>query len=90
MNENGFEVLLANGRARALRFVSGVLELIAERAFAPGQPMEMKVASSDELQRTLVGKSAGSKRREDGAFEVRVRLHSLTREDRAWLEQVFR
>jgi hypothetical protein len=52
--------------------------------------MEMKVASSDELQRTLVGKSAGSKRREDGAFDVRVRLHSLTREDRAWLEQVFR
>jgi hypothetical protein len=85
MNENGFEILLPGGeRARALRYVNGVLELIAQRAFAPGQPMEMNVA--DGTGRRLVGKSAGSKRREDGAFDVRVRLHSLTREDRAWLE----
>jgi hypothetical protein len=37
----------------------------------------------------LLGKSAGSKRREDQRFDVRVRLHSLRREDRLRLEGLF-
>jgi hypothetical protein len=83
------EVVLENGeRASAQRYVSGVLELICPRAFAPGQPMQLTVVAT-EPSFTLVGKSAGSKRRSDGAFDVRLRLHSLRREAREWLEQTF-
>lgn len=89
MNEEGLEVVLASGeRARALGYVNGVLELVCPKAAAPGQPVELSVVAAEPAL-SLIGKSAGSKLREDGSFTVKLRLHSLRREARQWLEQAF-
>jgi hypothetical protein len=87
------EVVLPSGEsARAVAWGGGdVLSLICPSAFAPGQPVELKASSEHSTESiTVVGKSGGSKRRPDGAFDVRLRLHSLRREQRAWLDEAFR
>lgn len=85
------EVVLPSGeRAKAVEWKADVLALICPNAFAPGQPLELTASHEGSAQSVaLVGKSAGSKRRPDGAFDVRVRIHSLRREQRAWLEAAF-
>jgi hypothetical protein len=52
------------------------------RPFAPGEPLVLRLES-----RRFDAKAIGSKRREDGAFDVRARLVNLRRDDRAWLEE---
>jgi len=85
------EVVLPSGeRARAVAWSADTLALICSNAFAPGQPVELKASHEGSAETvTLVGKSAGSKRRPDGAFDVRLRIHSLRREQRAWLDTAF-
>jgi hypothetical protein len=74
----------------ACNYDGAVLALICERAHPPGRPLELSLCIEGiELPLTLRGKSAGSKRRDDQRFDVRLRLHSLRREDRAQLEQLF-
>jgi hypothetical protein len=81
-----FEIVLWDGqRGRTGHYVGGVLTLVCPCAFAPGQPMALHVSTAGEPL-ALVGKAAGSKRRADGSFDVRLRLHSLRREAREWLE----
>ena len=68
------------GHALSLEGEERIL-LTANRAFAPGTPMEltMKLDSGPLL---LQAKSLGSKRRHDGLFDVRARLVTLRRADR--------
>jgi hypothetical protein len=61
------------------------LTLICDRAEPPGRPLELRTRIGDE-EIPLHGRSAGSKRREDGKFTVVMRLQSLRREQRALLE----
>ena len=85
------EVVLPSGdRARAVAWSDDVLSLICPSAFAPGQPVELRASHDGSVESvTLVGKSAGCKRRPDGAFDVKLRIHSLRREQRAWLDNAF-
>jgi hypothetical protein len=74
----------------ACGYDGAVLALICERAHPPGRPLELSLrVEGAELPLTLRGKSAGSKRRDDQRFDVRLRLHSLRREQRQQLEQLF-
>jgi hypothetical protein len=84
------EMTLPSGaKAKAVEWKPDVLSLICANAFAPGQPVELKAAGEGGAVIALIGKSGGSKKREDGAFDVKLRLHSLRREQRAWLDATF-
>jgi hypothetical protein len=74
--------------ALAVAFDLGILHLICDRAHPPGRPLAFIVSLADS-NLSLTGKSAGSKRRVDDRFDVRVRLSSLRREQRAKLESAF-
>lgn len=63
-----------------------VLTLSSPRAFAPGAPIRFS-ASSGETVRSFEGRTIGSKRIDDGHFEVRMRFVNLRRVDREWLLQ---
>lgn len=61
---------------------------ISPKAFPPGKPLTFSMLLADgELP--LSGRCIGSKKRDDGSFELRVRLTNLRREARARIEQVF-
>jgi hypothetical protein len=84
------EVLLPSGaKAKAVEWRPDVLSLICPNAFAPGQPVELKAQGEGGEVIALIGKSSGSKKRDDGAFDVKLRLHSLRREQRTWLDGVW-
>jgi len=84
---SGCELVLAGGHeGRAERFDGAVLSLVCDLAFAPGQPIVATLRAGDSSLEVR-GKTVSSKRRQDGGFDVRVRLHSVRREDRSWLEQ---
>ena len=53
-------------------------------AFPPGRPLALDLIVSDETL-PLQGKAAGSKRRDDGRYDVKIRLHTLRRDQRARL-----
>ena len=83
----GYAVRLAGGgdaRAVGLDVQAEVLHLVAERAFPPGRPLALDLIVSDETL-PLQGKAAGSKRRDDGRYAVKIRLHTLRRDQRARL-----
>lgn len=73
---------LARGvEGRAHSIDGEVLSCVVSRAYAPGAPVDLGVRlEAGEL--ALRGKSLGSKRRDDGRFDVRLRLLSLRREER--------
>ncbi len=75
-------ITLARGGDGSAESVDGeVLTCVVSRAFAPGAPVDFTVRiGAGEL--TLGGKSLGSRRRDDGRFDVRFRLVNLRREDR--------
>lgn len=77
-------VLSEGGEGEATRLEGEVLHLILARAFAPGAPVAFAATIAGERV-ALTGKSIGSKRREDGRFDVRLRMTNLRREDRARL-----
>ncbi len=85
--EHGYAVRLADGgaaRAVGLELQAEVLHLVAERAFPPGRPLVFDLVVPDETL-ALQGKASGSKRREDGRYDVKVKLHTLRRDHRARL-----
>jgi hypothetical protein len=87
---NEIEVVLPSGaKAKAVDWKPDVLSLICPSAFAPGQPVELEAQTEGGETIKLIGKSGGSKKREDGAFDVKLRLHSLRREQRTWLDAVW-
>lgn len=69
------------GQGEAISFSGEVLQIVIERAYAPGAPVSLELAHATGPI-ALTGKTIGSKRREDGRFDVRLRLVSLRREDR--------
>lgn len=74
-------IALGELEGEALSLEGEVLALVLPRAFAPGAP----IAFSAELEgdaASLHGKTIGSKKREDGRFDVRVRMTNLRRVDR--------
>jgi hypothetical protein len=83
--ELGFPVRLEDGTAaRAVGLAGEVLHLVTERAYPPGRPLAFSLQVA-EATMALQGKAAGSKLREDGRFDVKVKLHTLRREHRATL-----
>jgi hypothetical protein len=70
----------------AKRFEGNVLTLHSPKAFAPGSPISFDTGD-DEPKRAFEGRTIGSKRIDNGTFEVRLRLVNLWREHRLFLEQ---
>ncbi len=67
--------------AEALELDDLVLSLVSPRAYAPGAPFTFTLELR-EGPLSLRAKTIGSKRREDGRFDVRARLMDLRRVDR--------
>jgi hypothetical protein len=88
--EREYAARIADGaQVQVVGYAAGMLSLVCDCAHPPGRPLELRVQVGADAALVLQGKSAGSKRREDQRFDVRLRLHSLRREDRARLEQLF-
>ncbi len=78
-------VELASGeQGEAVRLDGEIIHLVLPRAFAPGAPFRSTVRLA-EVAVELDGRCIGSKRRDDGRFDVRARLVSLRRGDRECL-----
>jgi hypothetical protein len=72
------------GEGEALRLEGEVLVTVLARAFAPGAPVSFRATIDGQAIR-LQAKTIGSKKRDDGRFDVRLRLTNLRREHRARL-----
>jgi len=70
--------------AEARAFDRALLTLWSPRAFAPGAPIRFTATTEGEA-RNFEGRTIGSKRVDDGRFEVRMRFVNLRREDRELL-----
>jgi hypothetical protein len=87
--EQGWPAALTDGAsARAVGLAAGVLQLVIDRAYPTGKPLEFELRARDSVL-ALQGKSAGSKRRDDGSYLVRVKLHSLRSEQITLLDALF-
>ncbi|MDQ3034170.1 MAG: hypothetical protein M3Y87_17310 [Myxococcota bacterium] len=72
------------GEGEASSLAGEILHVVLGHPYAPGAPISLRLTRSDgEL--SLEGRTIGSKRREDGRYDVRLRLVNLTREHRARL-----
>jgi len=67
-------------KVEPLALQSDLLEVIADEPCAPGTPIALEIG---EL--TLAAKSRGTRKRDDGRFDLRVRLVGLRREEREQL-----
>lgn len=73
--------LTSGERGDAVRLEGEVLQVVVPKAFAPGAPMTLRVLLEDGVV-DLSAKTIGSKRRDEGLFDVRARLVNLRRSDR--------
>ncbi len=73
---------------RAIGFGKHGLVMRLPVAFAPGAPIQTRVALPGGVG-TVEGRCIGSKRQDDGTFEVRMRMTNLRREHRLALEVAF-
>ena len=73
---------------RATSFDGSTLTLRSPRAFAPGAPIHFCTVDLGE-KRSFEGRTLGSKRVDDGRFEVRLRFVNLRRDDRELLSREF-
>jgi hypothetical protein len=86
---SSWQVTFADGSTgTAVSYEGEVLALVCDQAHPPGRPLDLTLHTVDGPV-PLRAKSAGSKRRPDDLFDVRLRLHSLRREDRERLEHAF-
>jgi hypothetical protein len=76
----------SDGVAELLSFDGKVFTMASPDAFAPGAPVRLR-ATLDGEERPIEGRCLGSRRRDDGRFEVRLRLINLRRADRVALER---
>jgi len=82
-------IQLESGETGELTGFDGkLLSLTAPTARAPGQPTAFTVQTADGA-REYAGRSIGSKLRDDGRFDVRMRLVNLTRVAREALQALF-
>lgn len=63
-----------------------MLVLVSPRAFAPGAPISFSLDGSG-LGHVFEGRTIGSRRLDEGGFEVRMRFVNLRRADRDRLLQ---
>jgi hypothetical protein len=83
------KITLAEGtQALAVNYAENVLHLVCVAAYPPGKPLTLRADTGVELL-DLQGKSAGSKLRTDGRYDVKLRLVSLRRDERIALERAF-
>ena len=76
------KVRLESGAEAEARACDGnTLTLRSPQAFAPGSPIRFCVVV-DEEERNLEGRTIGSRRIDDGRYEVRLRFVNLRRGDR--------
>lgn len=74
-------VRVAGGAGELVALEGEVIAAVFARAFAPGAPVKMEaLLGEDSLP--VEGKTIGSRRREDGRFDVRLRAINLRRETR--------
>ena len=82
-------VQIAGQLAGTLEAIEGLLLTLASpKAFPPGQPLALLVSPEAAAVR-LDARAIGSKRRDDGMFELRVRLINLRKEAREALERAW-
>jgi hypothetical protein len=82
-------VQIAGEHAGAIEQIEGlVLRLRSPKAFPPGQPLALAF-SADGSSIGLDARAIGSKRRDDGSFELRVRLINLRKDAREALEKAW-
>ena len=75
-------------QALAVGYADERIALVVDRAYPPGRPLTLALAlPSGPL--SLQGKTISSKRRPDTRYDVRAKLSSLRREQRALLENTF-
>ena len=67
--------------AEASAIDGNILTLLSPRAFAPGAPIRFSTVGG-EVERAFEGRTLGSKRVDDGRFQVRMRFVNLRRADR--------
>lgn len=73
----------------ALEHVEGlVVQLRTPKAFPPGQPLSFTLQGGAGTELRYEARSIGSKRRDDGAFELRARLINLRKDAREALERL--
>jgi hypothetical protein len=75
-------------QALAVHYRPNTLRMICVQAYPPGKPLRLQTDAGGETL-DLQGKSAGSKLRADGRYDVTLRLVSLRRDQRSALEQAF-
>jgi len=74
---------LDSGEEAEARTLDGnLLTLRSPRAFAPGSPIRFRALFDDGGAQSFEGRTIGSKRAEDGGFDVRMRFVNLRRGDR--------
>lgn len=76
------------GKAELVHFAGEVVLFVSERAFAPGKPLDVHAAFNDG-EAPFKLKVIGSRRREDGRFDVRARVINLTKDVRDRLQRAF-
>lgn len=79
-------VHVAGGDGELVALEGEVIAAVFPRAFAPGAPVKMEAALG-EASHSVEGKTIGSRRRDDGRFDVRLRAINLRRETREALVQ---
>lgn len=86
--DQGLQVRLPEGgpTGRLLAFEDGVLTLVLPRALAPGAPLTFTAVDASGEERRLEGRSLGSRRTDEGHFQIRMRAVNLRRDDRAFLQ----
>jgi hypothetical protein len=83
---NTVDVRFGDGsEGRALALEKTVLRAVGDNAYAPGRPLELVLQLDGEAVEVR-GKAIGSKKRDDGRFDLRIRLVDLRRDDRGRLE----
>ncbi|HEX4352933.1 MAG TPA: hypothetical protein VHZ95_08470 [Polyangiales bacterium] len=65
------------------------LHFVSPRAFPPGQPLSLSLLRNEATPLPLAARCLGSKRRDDGSFDVSARLINLGRVTKAALADAF-
>jgi hypothetical protein len=83
---NRVDVRFGDGsEGHAVAFERTIMHAVGDNAYAPGRPLELTLRLEGEAVEVR-GKAIGSKKRDDGRFDLRIRLIDLRRDDRARLE----
>jgi hypothetical protein len=89
-NPAGIPIHIADGiEGSASGCEAARLRFVAPKSFPPGQPLALTLQPSAAAPIALHARCIGSKRREDGQFDVQARLINLDRATREALAEAF-